>query len=279
MHGRINCRQRFQAGFTLIELVAVIVLLGIISVGVSGYIRSSVEAYKEVTRRDTITQLGRFAVERISREVKAALPGSVRIGSSGGAECLEFVPALASSVYVDAPFPPDGSATFEVVDFAQASDPAISRVAIYTLSNTDVYTQPSGGSFVAELNASNGISTVVTNGLRTITLDTANTFPQPSSVAKRIYFIDEPVSFCLSGGSLTRYSGYGYTSSQNEPPSGGQSSLLAERLNIAGGQAFTYQQTVQIPNGMVGLDFTFTAVNTTDETVRFVHDIALVNAQ
>ncbi|MGI9285268.1 MAG: prepilin-type N-terminal cleavage/methylation domain-containing protein, partial [Pseudomonadales bacterium] len=40
-----------QAGFTLVELVMVIVLLGVVGVGMSSLISTSVQAYVDVSRR------------------------------------------------------------------------------------------------------------------------------------------------------------------------------------------------------------------------------------
>lgn len=43
---------RTQRGFTLIELVVIIVVLGVLMAGTVSYITNSVTAYSAVTRRD-----------------------------------------------------------------------------------------------------------------------------------------------------------------------------------------------------------------------------------
>ena len=209
-----------QQGFTLVELVAVIVLLGVIGVGLVNFIASSVEAYREVTRRDEVAQVGRFAVERVSRELRSALPGSVR--TSGN--CIEFVPVQGASIYTDLPVfgfnaPADD---FSVVNFIRRGN--ISRAAVYTLTADEVY---GGGNHLIE---------VTSSLIPPPPGETIFDFINPSqrfaeqSPGRRIYFVDQPVSFCVTGPAsarqLNRYGDYGYNvTQQSQPPHG---FLLAE---------------------------------------------------
>jgi MSHA biogenesis protein MshO len=64
---------RYITGFTLIELVMVILLLGILAAGVTSFIGLSTQTYLNVTERDEIISTARFALERLNREVRNSL--------------------------------------------------------------------------------------------------------------------------------------------------------------------------------------------------------------
>jgi MSHA biogenesis protein MshO len=84
-------------GFTLIELVVVIVLMGIIAVVGAKMIVAPTEAYLAVNRRAQITDTADVAMRRLSRDLRLALPNSVRVG--GANRFLEFVPTRNGSRY------------------------------------------------------------------------------------------------------------------------------------------------------------------------------------
>lgn len=260
-----------QQGFTLVELVAVIVLLGVIGVGLVNFIASSVEAYREVTRRDEVAQVGRFAVERVSRELRSALPGSVR--TSGN--CIEFVPVQGASIYSDLPVFGFNTAAnqFSVVNFIRRG--TISRAAVYTLAAAEVY---GSGNHLIEIDFSSA---------NTVAGETSFDFVNPSqrfaeqSPGRRIYFVDQPVSFCVTGPAsarqLNRYGDYGYNATQQSPPPDGF--LLAEFIQLVDDgnvvTPFTYSAGTLQRNGTVHLDFRFLVRGTTAEWIRFNHDVAL----
>ena len=47
-------------GFTLVELVTVIIVLGIVSIGVTSFIRSGVQIFNDVSERDELLSQSRF---------------------------------------------------------------------------------------------------------------------------------------------------------------------------------------------------------------------------
>lgn len=85
-----------QQGFSLIELVMVIVILGVLSSMVAVFIRSPVEAYFDTARRAALSDAADTALRRMSRELRQALPNSVR---SASADCLEFIPTRSGARY------------------------------------------------------------------------------------------------------------------------------------------------------------------------------------
>ena len=77
-------------GFTLVELVVTLVVLAIVSVGITGFIISSTQVFLDASERERLLREGSFAVERIHRETSAALPNSVRSAGNAVVRCLEF---------------------------------------------------------------------------------------------------------------------------------------------------------------------------------------------
>lgn len=76
---------RLQArGFTLIELVMVILLLGVMVTFSSQFIGIGTQIYGDASSREQLMSDARFAMERLNRELRDAVPGSVRVEDAGG---------------------------------------------------------------------------------------------------------------------------------------------------------------------------------------------------
>ncbi|MDP5291773.1 type II secretion system protein [Oceanimonas sp. CHS3-5] len=84
-------------GFTLLELVIVMVLIGISAVFGTGFIAQMAESYVGGAERAQALAGARFAMERLRRELAVSYGPSVYISDSN--RCLSFVPALAAGTY------------------------------------------------------------------------------------------------------------------------------------------------------------------------------------
>ncbi len=145
--------QFVMQGFTLVELVLVIVLLGVMSLGISSFIKLSTQTYVNVSERDALMSSSRFVIERLSREIRNALPNSIRVkpGLSDpnyGLQCIEFIPILATTNYIDLPVSPEPARnTIEVIPFKaqngdndyECSGSCLDMVSVYPLSANDIY--------------------------------------------------------------------------------------------------------------------------------------------
>jgi len=215
-------------GFTLIELVVVIVLLGIMSVGITSFINLSTQIYVNVADRDELIASARFAVERLNRELRNALPNSVRVTNDATNQCIEFVPIKASTVYTDIPVSPEPETdTITVIEFQDENgngdnyDCPVNetncsdKVAVYPLN-------------AGEINAIQYDLTGKVFGLKsvdhanpsasewTLTLDrTLGVQFDSDSPTKRLYIINNPVSFCVTGNTLVRYDINGFSVTQS----------------------------------------------------------------
>lgn len=93
---RVPGRQR---GFTLIELVMVIVILGVIGGIVAVFMRGPIDAYFASARRAGLTDVADTTVRRITRDLRKALPNSVRTPAAQLGQCLEFIPTKTGGRY------------------------------------------------------------------------------------------------------------------------------------------------------------------------------------
>ena len=197
---------RANFGFTLVEMVVVIAVLGILSVGSVYFISRSSEGYADVQDRQAVAQRARFTLERMARSVRNALPGSIRVNAS----CLEFVPVVAGSSYLDLP----QAAPALAMQVVPADPVGLNGLRVAVGAGGNVYT----------LTTSSVISSPVTltapdaQGEVTVLFDSAHRFPA-ASAGSRLFWVDEPVSYCVDAGNLYRYSNYGFQAAQPTPAS------------------------------------------------------------
>ncbi|MDX1593510.1 MAG: prepilin-type N-terminal cleavage/methylation domain-containing protein [Gammaproteobacteria bacterium] len=86
-------------GFTLIESVMTILLLGILALATIPFLRMATDAYLDAQSYADLTARGRLALERLAREVRQALPNSIQ--TVAGGQGIEFVHAIHGTRYAD----------------------------------------------------------------------------------------------------------------------------------------------------------------------------------
>jgi prepilin-type N-terminal cleavage/methylation domain-containing protein len=96
-----------RAGFTLVELVAVMTLSAILGLVVWRNLSLPIRAFVDGARRAELVATGRLAMMRMSREIRLALPNSVRVAGSN--QALEFLRTSASGRYRAEANPADAS--------------------------------------------------------------------------------------------------------------------------------------------------------------------------
>ncbi len=191
-----------QTGFTLIELVIVIVLMAIMSLAGIEVIRQSSESYLSMSNRQVMSNAARLSVERMSREIRTALPGSVRTNS----QCVEFIPIQVAGRYFSLPVESAGT-SIDVVPVATELQASVGHVAVYPVGDNP-YSSASGiRSPEASFGAPDG------DNVSQLSWSGSHSFPFRSPT-NRFFVVDEPVSFCVDGDFLFRYQGYGYNTNQ-----------------------------------------------------------------
>lgn len=91
-----------QGGFTLVELIMVIVIIGVIGAVLSVFIRSPIDAYFDSARRAALTDVADTTLRRMTRDIRTALPNSLRQTSGTSpvnTQCIELIPTKAGGRY------------------------------------------------------------------------------------------------------------------------------------------------------------------------------------
>ena len=89
-----------QRGFTLVELIMVIVIMGVIGGIVSVFMKSPIDAYFASARRAALTDTADTTVRRMTRDIQRALPNSIRTPTTTPAnQCVEFIPTKTGARY------------------------------------------------------------------------------------------------------------------------------------------------------------------------------------
>jgi len=237
---------RRSAGFTLVELVMVIVLLAIIATISVQFVTLSTQGALDVGSRQQRALQGVVVNEQISRELRQAYPISVRTAGS----CVEWLPVLSATTYIKRTSGPDFN-EIEVVPFGGTPSFSNARALIYGYGSPavgDLYDTSEPGP-VSPLITSidNNVSPAVIN------LSDGHKFNQ-SSPERRLFVIGSPISLCQSGRFLYRYSDYGVDSSQPTPPTGGTREVLA--ANLAGTVDFSFIPPTLQRGALVSFTFT-----------------------
>jgi MSHA biogenesis protein MshO len=91
-----------SAGFTLIELITTIVLVGVIAGVLAPVISMAIRSFSDTEARTDLTAKGRLSLERIARELRHAIPNSISVINDGTTEeGIEFITSRAGGRYVD----------------------------------------------------------------------------------------------------------------------------------------------------------------------------------
>ena len=87
---------RRQSGFSLVELILVIVLVGIIGGVLSMQLAPAIQSYLLVSQRANLTNQADSALRRMATDVRSAVPNSLRLNTD---RCLDLVPTSDGGRY------------------------------------------------------------------------------------------------------------------------------------------------------------------------------------
>ena len=89
-----------HAGFTLVELVMVIVIGGVVAAAISVFMRPAIDGYLASRARADLTDQADTALRRMLRDVRAAVPNSIRVPNN---QCFELMPTSTGGRYRNGP--------------------------------------------------------------------------------------------------------------------------------------------------------------------------------
>ena len=295
------------SGFTIIEAVVAIVVTSILAIGIVSYIGDTVTTVENAANRSRLASSGRVAIQRMSSELHNALPNSVRVttATAGGDQCIEFIPVRAATSYINPSFGGSGSTSFQVVDFQPDQEGVSGGFAvIYPRRQGLLYDGDEGGAASntasswptfpnrRPIQAISNIAPGTSANQSTVNLVTSHRFRRRSP-NQRFFVVEQPVSYCLVGDKLYRYTDYGFYTSQvteeEEPGTcertatdsdrclpdydagpGRKKALITENIDNAGLTAFSVSAQTLTRNSLISVVLNMSADG---DSIQLNHDI------
>lgn len=260
-------------GFTLVEMIVVIAITGIIAAAVAVFIRYPVEGYGDAVRRAELTDAADVALRRIARDVRLALPNSLRVMSSGGIHYIEFISTQSGGRYRDET---DGSTGSNFLDFL--GDNAFDVLGPAELAAGDFVVIYNLGVPGADAYAGNNRAQVQSLTGNTVMLGASHVFPFRSPGARfqvvpgatRAVTYACPQAGASPPGNLMRHWNYGFNAAQ-AVPAGGSTALLAGSATCS----VDYSANATGRNGLLYISLTLVSGG---ETVTLFNQIHVDNS-
>lgn len=275
-------------GFTLVEMIVVIVITGIIGGIVAIFLRTPVQGYVDSARRAELTDIADTAMRRISRDLHMALPNSVRITGtcSGSTTCyLEFIPTTGGGRYRDSisssGAPQCGSLAADVLDFSAADtcfqvlgamppeNVGSDQIVVYNLGITGANAY-SGNTLKTDnrrVVSSYGASSISITSSNPLPLDSCQYDTSGNVVGGcRFQVVQTAVTYACDpvAGTLTRWQGYAIQPTPPPPlPAGGTASLLATNVSAC---SFNYAVGASQRSGLMTMHLTISEQNASNGT-------------
>ena len=237
---------RSARGFTLVEMIVVMVVTGILGGMITMLISGLVQGYVDSARRAEISYIADIALNRLTHDLRRALPNSVQVHSASGVYYLDFLSvtgggryrAASDALAVGAPC---GTASAAVLDFnavdtcfealgSQVQFQPGDQVVINNLgiAGWDAY---SGNTTATDVRRA--YAGVTGTPVSAVVINSGNLLPGGSAshgfynVHEQVRYICDPVF----GHVLTRYWGFTIDVPSAVIPIGGSSAVLATNID------------------------------------------------
>ncbi|CAH0526866.1 type II secretion system protein [Vibrio hippocampi] len=174
-----------QRGFTLVEMILTVVILGILMVGSAGFLRSGTEGFVQSVERQKLHTQAQFILEKISREIRHAIPNSFTISDAG--HCIEFYPIKYSGFY----HLEDDTLPYSLSFFSGQS--SVKTLGRYGANDFMVINPTSAGDIATNQIDIANVAIDSNDSISQVMLTTPLT---SESVSARHYIADFPVKYC-----------------------------------------------------------------------------------
>lgn len=236
-----------RSGFTLIEMVITLLVGSILVLGIAGFVDLGVRGYSDTIDRQRMQTQAKFVLEKMSREIRHAVPNMLSNQSVAGAtECVSFYPIITSGFYAVS------GADIQFV--VGSADVEVSDLTAFSLVVNPTQWEPSHNVFpLASLSSANGVFVLSGKASELV----------GNSVSRRHYIFNSAgkVSYCLANQRVSRL--------VND-----DNSLPISDLGVSG--SFDYSPATVQHNGGVHINLNFTNEEG-DESTNFRQNVQVLN--
>lgn len=293
----INKHLANMQGFTLIELIMVIVLIGALSSVATILITGPVQGFLDTGRRAELVDIAETALQRMTREIHDALPNSIRISNNGVQYGIEYLSTITGGRYrnLQATGGPSNklnfntsSDSFDILgglpDFGVIDTTGGSGQASCLSNTVDCLAIYNTGTTATDFNAYNGDNiaaiTAVSNTSMTFNNSDVPAWSFPArSPGNRFFVVDGPVSFVCdsSSGELLMYQGYNIMAGQPLTAAyfGVAGAVLADKVSNCGVNTFLYNAGAGMRYGLVVIRLNISADG---ENISLLQQAHVLNA-
>ena len=258
-----------QQGFTLMELIMVIVIAGILATMTVGFITKPMEAYVDLSRRAELVDSAEMSMRMMARDIRRALPNSVREITDG----FEMINTVEGGRYRDKQDPSDPSTTplilpggveFDVLGNLNNAPDTSDFIVIYNLTNTgndyNAYNSPGVGIW-------NRVGIAAGSTTSKITMNEAMGITQ-GSPRQRFFIVDEVIRYQCTAGVL-----YRQQCSIAPSPTCGTSAPISKHMDC-GSTSFSYQPGTAARAGLVTINLSLISEG---ERISLLHQVHVDN--
>lgn len=272
---RPTFRTKFNtAGFTLVEMVVVITIVAILAAAATQLIRNPAQSFIDSENRADLTDRADTVLRRMARDIRNALPNSVRVTTNGADSFIEFLPVKTAGRYRAQA---GSSVSDNPLDFLLSADTFDVLGSSVTIAPSDklvIYNLGIPGSDAYE--GTNSRALLTTGTLSTLSFS-GGTFPQ-ASPSSRFYVVSTPITYAcdMTNRVLLQYSGYAIQPTQPASLAALNGLATARQLaNNLGVCQINYAAGALQRSGVVTIYLGFTQDTA---NVKLMHQINVVNS-
>jgi MSHA biogenesis protein MshO len=264
-----SARKYAQHGFTLVEMIVVMVIVGILAALGGMFIARPIEGFLDLSRRATLVDAADNALRRMQRDIRQALPNSVRITPNG--RCLELLHTVDGGRYrAEGPgnvldFTTIDSDGFDVLGTLDAAPAAGQSLVVYNLASAGLQGNAYSGDNLTGIDTNTSTATFIQP-------DPPIRFPFASPF-QRFFLVDGPISYVFNAGAgtLERHAGYAIAAAQSASPTNSPA-VMARHVT---GCVFRYDPGTPWRAGLVTMQLTLADAG---ETITLLHQVHVENA-